>query len=326
MKRTTPTIAMTDQLAALSDAVRLRVLRILEREELAVGEVAKVVQLPQSTVSRHLKVLSETRWVVKRAEGTATFYRLVQDDLNDAARAIWVAVRDATRHEYGAAAAGVMQEIEDDMQRLASVLAERREDAQAFFGRLAGQWDDVRTELFGTRFAALGLLQMLPRHWTIADLGCGTGNAAELLAPLVQRVVAVDQSTVMLDAARKRMASAGLTNVDFVEGRLEKLPLANASVDAAVCLLVLHHVESPTGVLREMRRVVRPGGVVMVVDMIEHDRVAYKHAMGHRWLGFSLQTVDVMFSQADLRDPRVLPLPTDTAARGPSLFAATGYK
>lgn len=326
MKRTTPAMSMTDQLAALSDAVRLRILRVLEREELAVGEVAKVVQLPQSTVSRHLKVLSDTRWVTKRAEGTATLYRLLQDDLSDAGRAIWVAVRDATRSEYGAASTGVLQEIEDDMQRLATVLAERREDAQAFFGRLAGQWDDVRTELFGTRFAALGLLQMLPRHWTVADLGCGTGNAAELLAPLVRRVVAVDQSPVMLEAARKRMESAGLLNVEFAEGRLEKLPLANASVDAVVCLLVLHHVESPTSVLKEMRRVLRPGGVVMVVDMIEHDRVTYKHAMGHRWLGFSLVSVDVMFEDAGLKDVRVMPLPTDTAARGPSLFAATAYR
>lgn len=326
MKRSPAAMSMTEQLAALSDTVRLRILRILEREELAVGEVAKVVQLPQSTVSRHLKVLSETKWVVKRAEGTATLYRLHQDDLSDAARTIWVAVRDAVRHEYGATASGVVQEIEDDMQRLASVLAERREDAQAFFGRLAGQWDDVRTDLFGTKFAALGLLNLLPRTWTVADLGCGTGNAAELLAPLVQKVVAVDQSPVMLAAARKRMDAAGISNVDFVEGRMEKLPLANASVDAAVCLLVLHHVESPPGALREMRRVVKPGGVVLVVDMIEHDRASYKHAMGHRWLGFSLKGIEVMLEEARLSDARIMPLPTDTAARGPTLFVATAHR
>ncbi len=320
MKRTEPSISVSEQLAALSDPVRLRILRVVEREELAVGEVAKVVQLPQSTVSRHLKVLGDAGWVMKRAEGTATLYRLVQDDLGHSARAIWVPVRDAIRGTTG------MQEFEDDLQRLSAVLAERREDAQAFFGRLAGQWDDVRAELFGNKFAPMGLLHMLPRDWTVADLGCGTGNAAELLAPLVHKVIAVDQSPEMLLAARKRMEAARIANVDFVEGKLEKLPLAEKSVNAAVCFLVLHHLETPGKVFKEMYRVLRPGGVVLIVDMIEHDRTSYKHAMGHRWLGFPQTIIEQFLEEAGFFDSRVRLLPNDTSAKGPGLFAATAYR
>lgn len=311
MKRKSDPNLLPDQLAALSDHVRLRILRVLEREELAVGEVAKVVQLPQSTVSRHLKVLSDSNWVQKRTEGTATLYRLVLDDLAEGGRTIWLAVRGQT------------PEFEDDTQRLASVLAERREDAQSFFGRVAGQWDDVRNELFGSRFTPIALLNLLPSTWVVADLGCGTGNAAELLAPIVKRVIAIDQSTAMLSAARKRLD--GAKNVEFVESDLTKLPLKDASVDAAVCLLVMHHIDEPAAAIREMRRIVRPGGLALVVDMLEHDRSVYKHTMGHKHLGFSAETIRDEFKRAGFASSRYLSLPVDTHAKGPGLFAAIAY-
>jgi ArsR family transcriptional regulator len=315
MKRRAAPTPVTDRLAALSDGVRLRILRLLEREELAVGEVAKVIQLPQSTVSRHLKVLSDVAWVQKRTEGTATFYRLVLDDLPSEARGLWVAVRDLSRAE------GAGPEAEEDARRLQSVLAERREDALGYFGRVAGQWDDVRTDLFGSRFTLHGLLHLLSREWTVADLGCGTGNASELLAPLVRKVYAVDQSAPMLAAAKRRLE--GARNVEFLAGELTELPLPAASCDAAVCVLVLHHVEKPEAALREMRRVLRPGGRALVVDMVEHDRAIYRHSMGHRHLGFSEARMAALCRGAGLDDARYAPLPSDTTAKGPGLFALT---
>ncbi len=320
MKRRTSSNPITDRLAALSDPIRLRIMRLLEREELSVGEVARVVQLPQSTVSRHLKMLSDGGWIAKRADGTATFYRLTLDDLHATGRSVWLAVRELIRSPE-AKKAGM--DPEEDLRRLASVLAERREDSQGFFGRLAGQWDDVRTELFGTRFTSLGLLSLLSREWTVADLGCGTGNASELLAPLVKRVVAVDQSQPMLAAAKKRLE--GLKNVEFVAGELTDLPLKDASVDVAVCMLVLHHVEKPTEALAEMRRIVRPGGVGLIVDMVEHDRAVYRHSMGHRWLGFSEQQIASFMISAGFDKPRYVPLSSDPNAKGPGLFACTAY-
>lgn len=315
MKRSAATTPLTDRLLALSEMVRLRICRLLEAHELSVGEIAKVVQMPQSTVSRHLKVLSDAGLLQRRADGTATLYRLTQDDLDPATRSLWTAV-------VGQLADDLV--VHDDMRRVESVLAERRVDSLSFFGRVAGEWDDVRQSLFGAHFTLRGLLGLLPPHWVVADLGCGTGNGAEVLSPYVREVVAVDQSKPMLDAARKRLA--GLGNVRFVDGPIEAIPLAAESVDAAVCLMVLHHVPEPSEAMAEMQRILKPGGVALVVDMFEHDRSEYRHTMGHRHLGFDGPRIASLFTRAGLTTPRVTPLPSDPDAKGPGLFAAVGGK
>lgn len=315
MKRSGDANSITARLASLGEPVRLRIMRLLESNELSVGEVSRVVQLPQSTVSRHLKVLSEGGWLVRRSEGTATMYRLVLDDLSVNARALWLAVREHM---------GLARDVAQDRARLASVLAERRADTESFFGRVAGEWDAVRNELFGERFTLHALLSLVPADWTVADLGCGTGNAAELLAPVVKRVVAVDQSRPMLSAAKKRLGD--VRNVRFVRGSLESLPLEDESVDATVCVLVLHHLEDPGKACEEMARVLRPGGVALVVDMVEHDRSSYRHTMGHRWLGFGEREVRSAMTRAGLVQPVFRPLASDPGARGPGVFAATAHK
>jgi len=315
MNKRTVSNSITDRLAALGEAIRLRILRLLESQELSVGEVAKVVQLPQSTVSRHLKILSDGGWLDRRNHGTATFYRLVLDDLPPALRALWVTVRDQM---------GLSDDLAGDARRLRGVLAERTLDSEAFFGRVAGAWDEVRNELFGEHFMTSALLALLTREWVVADLGCGTGNVSELLAPCVARVVAVDSSMAMLDAARLRLR--GVKNVEFVEGELTRLPLADASVDAAVLALVLHHVERPDSALREAARVLRPGGVVLVVDMIAHDRAEYRQSMGHKHLGFEAGAMREMLDRAGLEGVYVRELPGDSGARGPGLLVATARR
>lgn len=320
-------ISIIDRLAALGEVVRLRVMRLLEVEELAVGEVAKVVQLPQSTVSRHLRILSEAGWVDRRSEGTATLYRLVLDDLSPETRKLWLTVREQM---------GVASELEEDSRRLTAVLAERRTDSQAFFGRVGGDWDLVRNQLFGTAFTPIGLLGLMPSEWIFADLGCGTGNVSELVSPWVKRVIAVDQSEAMLSAARERLSGAG--NVDFVLADLGKLPIESSSVDAGVLTLVLHHLESPERALAEAARIVRGpvrdgtghgsdrGGLVLVIDMVAHDREQYRHTMGHRHLGFSKQAIGGLMQQAGLSLVSYRELPVDSDGKGPGLFAALGKK
>jgi ArsR family transcriptional regulator len=315
MKRTEGPNSVSDRLSALSEPVRLRMLRVLEREELNVGELARVVQLPQSTVSRHLKVLADQAWIFGRAEGTSTLYRLVLDDLPLQWRALWLTVREQMEDS---------RDLADDTRRLQAVLDDRRTDTQGFFGRVAGEWDGVRNELFGERITLAAMLPLLPPEWVVADLGCGTGNAAELLAPCVKRVVAIDQSEPMLAAAQKRLHV--FKNIEFVRGDLEKLPIQAGSMDAAVCMLVLHHIESPELVCAEISRILKPGGVALIVDMCEHDRVAYKHTMGHRWLGFGVPQMIRMLTTAGLERPRFQTLPCDTSSKGPGLFACAAYK
>lgn len=314
MKRPAAQVPIAVLIDGLSDPIRLRMLRILEQEELAVGEVASVLRLAQSTVSRHLKVLSDARWVIGRNAGTATLYRLVPDDLEPAARELWRPVREQL--------AG--PEYDEDSRRLAGVLAARRMDSQAFFGRIAGEWDHVRARLFGSEFTARALLALLPRHWVIADLGCGTGNASEVLAPHAERIIAIDASEAMLDAARKRLDRA--TNVEFLAADLARLPLPDASVDAAVCFLVLHHIEEPAAAVRQMHRILRTdraGGVALIVDMVEHDHKEFRHTMGHKHLGFSADAMEGMLRAAGFRQIEVSLLPIDPDAKGPALFAAT---
>lgn len=318
---------LLNRLAALGEMVRLRLLRLLEREELSVGELARVVQLPQSTVSRHLKVLAEGGWLIKRAEGTATLYRLIADEMDPAARELWKTVRDQLARPVGGnghrGGASESSELAEDLRRLASVLADRRTDSQSFFGRVVGQWDDVRTDLFGDRATFQALLTLLPREWSVADLGCGTGNASELLAPCVRSVIAIDQSMPMLKAAKKRLTE--FDNVSFKRGDLDRIPLDDGEVDAAVCILVLHHVEDPGAACAEIRRILRPGGTALIVDMVEHDRSTYKHTMGHRWLGFSRRAMEGHLKSADFVGIRHQVLASHPDAKGPALFACTAF-
>jgi ArsR family transcriptional regulator len=305
-----------ERLTALGDVTRLRILRLLEAEALSVGEVAKVVQLPQSTVSRHLKVLADAAWVIRRNEGTATFYRLVLDDIATDARALWLAVREQM---------GATSDLAEDQRRLRAVTAERRTDSLTFFGRYAGEWDHLRNDLFGERFTSLALLSLLRRDWTIADLGCGTGNVSELLSPVVEQVFAVDVSAPMLKAAKERLS--GASNVSFVEVVADRIPLKDHSVDAAVAVLVLHHLPDPEKLVREAARILRAdraGGVLMLVDMLEHDRAEYRHTMGHQHLGFSKTKIQELFQQAGFAEVAYRELPGEPDAKGPGLFVATG--
>jgi ArsR family transcriptional regulator len=302
---------LLDRLAAMGDLARWRVLSLLEREELGVGEVARTLQVPQSTASRHLKALLDGGWIARRSEGPAGLYRLAGPAMPGQARLLWELARPALeRHP----------EASQDLKRLASVLADRKVDSRSFFGRLGGEWSEVRRDLFGDRVTSLALLDLLDPDWSVADLGCGTGEASQLLAPCVRRVIAIDRERSMLDAARKRLA--GSDNVEFRQGALESLPLKDGETDAAVIMLVLHHVPDPAAVLREAVRGVRSGGGTLVVDLVPHDRRAYAASMGHLHMGFSRSDLEQMARSAGVHLARHRELPPEAKTAGPGLFAA----
>src|SRR3954469_4576335 len=268
--------AILDHLASLADTTRSRLLLLLDRHELTVSELCGVMQLPQSTVSRHLKALADSGWVAARAEGTSNLYSTTRDGLDPAARRLWALVRE----QVGSSpAAG------QDQRRLQSVLAERRTKSQEFFSSSAGQWDRLRDDLFGERFHLAALAAFANPAWTVGDLGCGTGQVSAALAPFVGRVVAVDASAAMLQAAKKRLHE--FDNIELRRGELEALPVDDERLDAATLMLVLHHLPDPEPALAEVARVLKPGGRLIIVDMLPHDRESYRHQMGHVWLGFS---------------------------------------
>lgn len=306
--------AIVDHLASLADATRSRILLLLDRRELSVSELCNVTQLPQSTVSRHLKALADAGWVVSRAEGTSNVYTMSRDQ-DGAARRLWTIVREQIAGTPAAA---------QDQRRLQAALAERRTKSQEFFSSAAGQWDRVRDELFGDRFHLAAVAAFAGSRWIIGDLGCGTGQMTAALAPFVERVIAVDASAAMLQAARKRLQ--GLGNVDLRRGELEALPVDDARLDAVTMTLVLHHLPEPAKALAEAARVLKPGGRIIAVDMLPHDREIYRQQMGHVWLGFSEGHVREMLIESGFTDVRIIPLPTDARAKGPGLFVSSAIK
>ena len=307
--------AILDHLAALADTTRSRVLLLLDRHELTVSELCGIVQLPQSTVSRHLKALADSGWIAARSEGTSRLYTMTRDELDASARRLWLLVREQVGPT---AAAG------QDQRRLRAALAQRRTKSQEFFSSSAGHWDRVRDELFGDRFHLAALAALADSEWVIGDLGCGTGRVSAALAPFVARVVAVDQSAAMLQAARKRLHE--FHNIDLRRGELEALPIDDGRLDAATLMLVLHHVPEPGHALAEVARTLKPGGRAIIVDMLPHDRESYRQQMGHVWLGFSDDHVRRMLSDAGFAAIRIVALAPDARAKGPGLFVATGKK
>ena len=307
--------AILDHLASLADTTRSRILLLLDRHELTVSELCGIVQLPQSTVSRHLKALADSGWVASRAEGTSNLYTMTREDLDASARRLWVLVREQVGSSPAAA---------QDQRRLQAALAQRRTKSQEFFSSSAGQWDRVRDDLFGDRFHLAALAAFAQSDWTVGDLGCGTGLVSSALAPFVARVIAVDSSAAMLQAAKKRLQ--GFDNIDLRRGELEALPVDEAKLDAATLMLVLHHVPEPQRALAEVARVLKPGGQAVVVDMLPHDRESYRQQMGHVWLGFSDDHVRRMFQEAGFEPIRVVALPPDSRAKGPGLFVATARR
>ncbi len=306
-----PVTPVLERLGALADEIRSRLLLLLDRHELAVGELCTVLQLPQSTVSRHLKVLGDGGWVVARADGASRRYTMAPD-LEPEARRLWQVVR--AQLADGPAAA-------QDAERLRSVLAERRSRSQEFFSASAAQWDALRGELFGRRADLLALPGLLDEEWTVGDLGCGTGQVTATLAPFVRRVVAVDQSRAMLAAARARLRD--YDNVEIRSGDLEQLPTEDRELDAAVLLLVLHYVVEPSRALAEARRSLKPGGRLLVMDMTPHARDEYRQTMGHVWQGFAPDQINAWAAEAGFERVRYRSLPPDSQAKGPGVFAAT---
>ena len=304
-----------DRLTALADPIRARLLLVLERHELTVSELRAALQLPQSTVSRHLRALADAGWVVSREDGTSNRYRMSARELDAAARRLWQSVRD----EVGAAATAAR-----DAERVAGIIAARHSTSQKFFASSTAQWDRLRSELFGTRTELFALLGLLDERWTVGDLGCGTGQLAEAMAPFVKEVVAVDESPAMLRAARARLASHA--NVEVRQGTLEVLPVDDGELDVAVVTLVLHYLSEPATALTSVHRALKKGGKALIVDMLPHDRAEYRETMGHVWQGFSVRQFAGWGDDAGFQVTHVHPLPASPPAKGPNLFAAVLHK
>jgi ArsR family transcriptional regulator len=303
------------RLAALADPLRARIVFALESNELSVTELCAVFGMPQSTMSRQLKVLGTEGWVEARAEGVVRWYSMAPGVKAGAAGRVWEAVREEL---------AALPELEADRRRIEEVIERRRLRGREFFAGAGGEWDRLRNELVGEKREVLPLLGLLDPEWTVGDLGCGTGRVSELLAPFVGRVVAIDGSEPMLRIARSRLSRHG--NVIVRGGELERLPVEDAGLDAAVLFLVLSVVADIGVVAREARRVLRPGGRLLVVDLTPHDREEYRQRFGHRTLGFDERRIRETLGAAGFEGIRYVDLSSDAEAKVLPLFAASGRR
>lgn len=273
-------------LRVLGDPTRLRILGLLEREELTVGELARTLEMAQSRVSNHLRVLRASDLLQERHAGRVTWLRLATLDLA-AGDALPARLWSALRGEIPA-----LNEHRADLARLERVLVERGDRAGEFFDRVAGEWDTIAVDFETGQARQRAAAALLPRESVVADLGCGTGWFARALAPLCSHLILVDRSQGMLDEARRKLEPLPPgTRVDLRRGELDALPIADEELDGAVVGLVLHHLADLATPAREILRALKPGGRVAIVELAPHGETWMHDGLGDRNLGLDPRDV-----------------------------------
>jgi ubiquinone/menaquinone biosynthesis C-methylase UbiE/DNA-binding transcriptional ArsR family regulator len=261
---------------ALSDQTRLRIVALLERDELSVNELQEATHLGQSRISTHLGQLQDAGLVQSRREGKRTFYRVSQNADELAREFIQLAIR----------AAREMSEHASDQINLKRILARRREQAQIYFNQVAGRFDRVYGP--GRSWQAFGhlLLRIVP-PLIVADLGAGEGLLSELLARRCKKVIAVDNSAKIVEFGAKKAKKNGLKNLEFRQGDLQNPPIDADSVDLVILSQALHHAEEPAKALKAAHRLLKVGGQILVLDLQQHHFEKARELYGDRWLGFA---------------------------------------
>lgn len=264
---------------ALADPTRLRIVALLRTMELAIGELAVVLEQSQPRVSRHVRILVEAGLLGRRREGAWVFLRLAPDaDMTALAQLIdrW----PLSNAEQANAVA--------DRSRLDRVRAERAEAARRYFADHASEWDAIRARHVAEEQVETAMLALMHnrRLGHILDIGTGTGRMAEIFAPFASQITALDRSPEMLRIARAKLADRTIA-ADLVQGDFMALPLAAASVDTVVMHQVLHFAQEPDRVIAEASRVLRPGGHLLVVDFAPHEQEDLRSLAAHARLGFS---------------------------------------
>jgi len=261
-------------LRALSDPTRLRIIALLEREELSVNELQEVTRMGQSRISTHLGLLQDAGMLQSRREGKRTFYKLEPADTM-AREFILLAGRGAKE----------LPDHRSDQINLKRILARRNEQAQVYFNQVAGRFD--RSYGPGRSWQAFGhlLLRILPPV-VVADLGSGEGLLSELLARKARKVIAVDNSEKMVKFGANKAKKSGLKNLEFRLGDLENPPIEPQSVDLAILSQALHHATDPARAIQSTYDILRPGGHVWILDLLQHNFEQAHELYGDRWLGF----------------------------------------
>lgn len=280
-------------LALLSDATRVRILALLKQEELSVAELQEILALGQSNISAQLARLREAGLVSDRRSGKNRLYRLQAPSAKEReTHEHLLALLDAATQE--------LREAKRDLTALKLVRRKRADVARAYFDDLAGKFG--RHYIPGRSWKALGemLMHFVP-PLVIADLGAGEGTVSQMLAQHAKQVIAVDNSEQMVAYGSKLAKEHGFTNLDYRVGDIESPPIKDESVDVALFSQALHHAQKPVVALVEAHRILKPGGRIVILDLLRHGFEKARTLYADVWLGFSEVELHEMLEEAGFK-------------------------
>ena len=263
-------------LKLLADSTRVRILALLQREELSVAELQEILDMGQSRISSHLSLLRQGELVQDRRDGKKTFYGLASGTgsrVSELLHAVCHTVEDT-------------DQIIADARNLSRAMEKRKRKAEEYFNSVAGRLG--KNYCPGRSWEAIGhmLLHLSPKI-RVADLGAGEGLLSQLLARQAEKVVCIDNSKKMVEFGSELAAKNGFTNLSYTLGDIEEVPLADSSVHLALLSQALHHAQHPEKAISEAHRILKKGGQVLILDLLEHNFEKARDLYADVWLGFS---------------------------------------
>jgi ArsR family transcriptional regulator len=279
-------------LKLVSDPSRLRILLLLADEELSVAEVQEILGMGQSTISTHLAQLKAAEMVEDRRTGKSILYRMgtaVTSDL----------MKDVLREGQAE-----LPEAEADKAAMRLVLRKRQDRMRSFFDSVAGRLGRDYVPGRSWKGLAEALLRLLP-PMIIVDMGAGEGAFSLLLAQRAKQVIAVDASEKMIEVGREQAARHGVGNIEFRQGDMEEVPIESASADLVFFSQSLHHALHPERAIQEAARILRPGGRIVILDLLKHRFEEARELYADEWLGFSESEMETMLSRAGFSDTQI---------------------
>jgi ArsR family transcriptional regulator len=286
MYQNQPMASIVKILRVVADPNRLRILLLLQSEELSVAELQEILTMGQSTISTHLSQLKQAELVEDRRTGKNSLYSI---RLDAAADGVLEGLLNQARNEIA--------EMGSDQAAMRRVVRKRQDRMRSFFDSVAGRLGKDYVPGKSWKGVAEALLRLMP-PMVIADLGAGEGAFALLLAERAAKVIAVDTSAKMIEVGRELAARHGVKNVEFRLGDMEELPIEDASVDLVFFSQSLHHALHPERAVQEAARILKPGGRVVVLDLVKHRFEEARELYADEWLGFSEAELEAMLEKA----------------------------
>jgi ubiquinone/menaquinone biosynthesis C-methylase UbiE len=299
-------------LKLLAEPSRIRILLLLEQEELSVAELQEILGMGQSTISTYLAQLKQASLVEDRRTGKNSLYSLRPGAPPEMLGLLRNAIDE-------------MPEASDDSDALKLVLARRQDKMRAYFDELAGKFG--RQYVPGRSWQGLAetFLMLMP-PLVIADLGAGEGTMSELLARRAKRVIAVDNSEKMVEYGSELARSHGVKNLEYRLGDLESLPIAKGEVDVAIFSQSLHHAQHPANAMTEAHRILKPGGRVIILDLLKHHFEEARTLYADLWLGFTKVELQKLLEKGGFSNPNIATVHRETEAPYFETVLASGDK